>query len=329
MITPVKKPETREDWLKARSKYIGGSDIAVILGVSPFKTAVQLWLEKAKGEEQSISNQEALRLGNYLEAYAADRYTEESGNAVRNYGYMLIDEDYHICGDVDRLVVPTGAKLAAYHSEIHTDTILECKTSGHAWEDEVPVFYQAQVQQYLGLTGCQYADVAVVFLSPRREYKTFRIVRDDEIISSMRIAARDWWEHHVLSGIAPDPQSEADCKAIWRASKGLPPVVASAAIAEQVAHLRDLQSQIDEIETEIDGVKTEIMSAMGDADTLVDCNNNKLCTWKSTKASTKTDWKSAYLDLAQAHGLSSDALKPYETATEGTRRFTLAKPCKA
>ena len=37
---------SREDWLKHRGNYIGGSDAATILGLNPWKSNVDLWLEK-------------------------------------------------------------------------------------------------------------------------------------------------------------------------------------------------------------------------------------------------------------------------------------------
>lgn len=37
---------SREEWLKYRTKGIGGSDVSIIAGINPFKSAHQLWLEK-------------------------------------------------------------------------------------------------------------------------------------------------------------------------------------------------------------------------------------------------------------------------------------------
>ena len=37
---------TREEWLKYRTKGIGGSDVSIIAGINPFKSVHQLWLEK-------------------------------------------------------------------------------------------------------------------------------------------------------------------------------------------------------------------------------------------------------------------------------------------
>lgn len=37
---------SREEWLKYRTQGIGGSDVSIIAGINPFRSAHQLWLEK-------------------------------------------------------------------------------------------------------------------------------------------------------------------------------------------------------------------------------------------------------------------------------------------
>ena len=37
---------SRDEWLKERTKGIGGSDVSTILGLNPYKTPLQLWEEK-------------------------------------------------------------------------------------------------------------------------------------------------------------------------------------------------------------------------------------------------------------------------------------------
>ena len=49
--------DNRTDWLKARRKGIGGSDAASVLGISPWKSNVQLWEEKTGiAEPEDISD---------------------------------------------------------------------------------------------------------------------------------------------------------------------------------------------------------------------------------------------------------------------------------
>ena len=61
--------DNRTDWLKARRKGIGGSDAASVLGISPWKSNVQLWEEKTGiAEPEDISDKEAVRFGKESEA---------------------------------------------------------------------------------------------------------------------------------------------------------------------------------------------------------------------------------------------------------------------
>jgi len=71
------------EWLKFRNNHIGASDIAVILGISPFKSQYQLWIEKTKREEPSDINSNYFMLrGKALEAEARLTYSEVTGNIV-------------------------------------------------------------------------------------------------------------------------------------------------------------------------------------------------------------------------------------------------------
>ena len=46
-MTAIKTAEmARDDWLQERSKGIGGSDVATVLGLNPYKTPLSLWEEK-------------------------------------------------------------------------------------------------------------------------------------------------------------------------------------------------------------------------------------------------------------------------------------------
>ena len=55
-----------------RDKYIGGSDIPVILGISKFKSRWQLLLEKAGLEESSFSGNRYTEYGHYIEPFIRD-----------------------------------------------------------------------------------------------------------------------------------------------------------------------------------------------------------------------------------------------------------------
>ena len=63
---------TRTEWLAERRKSIGGSDAATILGMNPYRSRYNLWLEKTGGLfPDEICDRESVRLGNDLEEYVA------------------------------------------------------------------------------------------------------------------------------------------------------------------------------------------------------------------------------------------------------------------
>lgn len=61
-----------------RHGFIGGSDAAAILGVSPWKSAVDLYLEKTEPQPERAETP-ALRRGKRLEPYICDMLTAEHG----------------------------------------------------------------------------------------------------------------------------------------------------------------------------------------------------------------------------------------------------------
>ena len=69
----------RKEWLKARQKGIGGSDAASVLGISPWKTNVQLWEEKTGiTEPEDISEKEVVRFGKESEAAICSSWISQS-----------------------------------------------------------------------------------------------------------------------------------------------------------------------------------------------------------------------------------------------------------
>lgn len=308
----VKKPESREEWLSIRKTGIGGSDVASILGLSPWRTETSLFLNKTGAAEDQAQSL-AMRIGNELEDFAAKLYCEQTGYTVRNYGYMI--RKGHSIADVDRLVSVDGS-VPAHHEDIRTDTILECKTTGHIWGDEVPAYYQTQVQHYLGLTGCRYCDVAVMFRAPFLDFKIYRIERDDALIRAIQDRVEGWWSQHIVAGVAPDPSNLGDAKALYVRSNGAT-VTADNSVVEAVSAMVGIKKEIEEREQALENLQGIVCGAIGEAETIVAPDGTKLATWKNTKDRQTVDYKAA----ATSAGID---LKPFTTVKPGSRVFRLA-----
>ena len=66
----------REEWLEWRRKGIGGSDVAAIMGISPFRTARDIYYDKLKivsveEEDEFDDSWVAKEMGNLLEPLVA------------------------------------------------------------------------------------------------------------------------------------------------------------------------------------------------------------------------------------------------------------------
>lgn len=321
----IKRPPVRAEWLSLRKNYIGGSEIAALLGLSPYKTPASIWLEKTGRKPVEDEPTEAQLIGLALEDYAARRYMEETGRVVRNFNYMLTRN--HALADVDRLVVPDGEKIAAHHDEIRTDRLLECKTSGFFWGDEVPEYYLAQVQLYLGLTGCRYADFAVVFLSPRRDFKMYEVERDDAVIERLFDSIEDFWHDYMDTDTPPPPSDYKEVVSIF-------PRHYDGKIAESTDEVRswllDLKQTEDEakrLKDHADLVKGQIAAFMQDAETLTDPTGSKIATFKAAKPTEKTDWKAVCDELAinLDPEIVAKAIDGNTASVPGSRRFLISK----
>lgn len=128
-----------------RWRYIGGSDISAIMGISPFKTRFQLLQEKARIVEPDFKGNEYTEYGNKLEPLIRD-YVNETLN--RNFAPdVLIDGDFRFNFD----------GLDKKHNEI-----LEIKTTSQIHEklDDYKT-YLVQLLPYMRSVGAEKGYLAV------------------------------------------------------------------------------------------------------------------------------------------------------------------------
>lgn len=314
-------PKERQEWLAERRKGIGGSDVAAILGVSPWATPLNVWLDKT-GRAGEKPETEAMRIGTELEDFVARRYTQETGRTVQRFRRML--HKGCLLGNLDRLVVMDGQKVASHQGEIRTDTLLECKTASIDWNGEVPLQYLAQVLHYLGLDPMlRHADVAALNLV-HKHFEVFRVERDDEAIAAMQAKLEDWWERYVVADVMPPPVNEDDCRLAWAVSKAGKSIVADDDILWKLDEYRAAKDEKDRLDERVKKLKGDICAFMKDAATLTDAAGNALATWKNIKDSTDTDWES----LAKSLNPTAEQIAAYTVTSSGSRVFRL-KAAKA
>lgn len=228
---------TRDEWLAERKHGVTASEIAAILGLSPWESARSLYHLK-RGEVGDDTDADHMRWGRRLEAPIADEFADRHPEfSVLPGGLFAHDERPWQLATPDRLLYdgsPTYG-LVERDGEIDREptSALEIKTGasldewGDDGSDEIPTHYRCQVLWQMDVLGVPEARVALLVAG--RTYREYTVTRDEDDIAFMRDAARDFLDSVDL---------------------GTPPDVDDTAATQRV--LKQLHPDLDDIEVEID-----------------------------------------------------------------------------
>jgi len=174
-----------------RRTYLGGPDVAAILGLSPYQAPIDVWRFKL-GFDEGQGQTERMRLGQLLEQAIADAYSEQTGRQLRRVGLVRHKQYPFLGGHPDRLVVGERG-------------IFEAKASASARgysDDDLPPHVRVQVTWYTGLVGRDWADVVLL---AGMGLRIIRVDHDPELFEQMVTAAVEWWQRHVVGRVEPEP----------------------------------------------------------------------------------------------------------------------------
>lgn len=199
--------------LKERQQGLGGSDIAAALGLSPWKTPYELYMEKTT--EDPLSLQTKMKTyqewGHRLENIVVLKYQEETGYAVIP-GFRCHYLAYpFLYATPDRLVYSRdGHGKALRGLEIKTaDAFCREKwgASGIVWDGvdinqcPIPYHYYVQVVTYMAVLGMETWDLAV--LIGGNDYRVYTFLRNLDNEQMMLNEARHFWDGFVVPRKAP------------------------------------------------------------------------------------------------------------------------------
>lgn len=298
---------SREEWLKWRKKGIGGSDVSCLLGINKWKSEIELWLDKTNQTNEPALENEAMQWGNIMEPIIRNHFAEVMNKPVVEVKAMLQHPDYpYMLADVDGLTV----------DGVGNPAILEIKTASEykrsEWEEDIPTYYQTQVQHYLCVTGVAKAYVAV--LIGGNSFKVYEVDADVEIQSMLIAVEQEFW-NKVQNMIRPEMDGSD-------AAKDLLDNIYRGGIAEQIILPEEAIEYVDQyIEAcaEEDNAKAKkqeasnrIKEIMGDYDK-AKCLNHTI------------SWKSVSSERLDTKALKEEQPEIYQkyVKTSKSRRFTL------
>ena len=268
-----------------RKLYIGGTDIAALLRMHPYRKKYRVWLEKTgRMDPDNLDDNEAVFWGNVLEDIIAARYSEVSGNNVRNVNRTLVHPKYDFLrGHIDRKLEGKNAGL-----EVKTVGLRSAYLWGDQYTDEIPLHYELQVLHYMAITGYDYFDIAALFFG--QEMRIYHVERKNNLerIKELEETAREFWEKHVLTDIPPVPEStEETSMAYPEANRG---EVAALNFGQEhlVSDVHNLAEDMEIVKGKLDSAKTELQNTMGDAEVLENSRGYEVATWKNSSRGGKT-----------------------------------------
>jgi len=207
MAIPICKSDNREDWLAHRRQGIGGSDGAAILGIHPWKTRMDVYLEKMGIEpaEEDPLKEERMAWGSWMEPQVRGFYENQTGRKVLEQGILYHHEDKPWIR-----VTPDGI----IGREDGQGGILEIKaTSSHAlrkhWADGPPMWVKTQVYHGCYVMGATWGSIVVVSDGPPRWWD---IELDGDFLDKVYLPELESFWNCVQTETPPDPDGSEACK---------------------------------------------------------------------------------------------------------------------
>ncbi len=249
-----------------RQRFLGSSDMAAILGLSPWATPLDIFLQKRGEAEPADADPEKAKLfrrGKRLEPVIVNMLEEERGLQIvaRNERYTDPEFDFLAC-EIDAEAIDEGEHVNVECKSAHPFTAFKYGAEG---TDETPIEYSTQAMFSLMVTGRKRCIFGVLFGADN--LVTYELRRDEEVIAEMRRRAVHFWRAHVLTGIPPAPINLPDVERMLRRT---PPtrIEATPEVEKLLNQLDEARAMERNAKAEADEMKYQIGMAVLGADAL-------------------------------------------------------------
>jgi putative phage-type endonuclease len=205
---------TEAEWLEARRKGVTASEIAVILGLSPWSSPYALYHQKL-GILPPQEDNAMMERGRVLEPYVVEKFRIEHlgeyevlGNGRELYAHS---ERTWQLATPDRLLWEIDDPLQLTVNGLEPLAVLETKTAsdmsewGEPGTDEIPVHYRAQVLWQMDVMGVPRAYVAVLDIK-QWEVREYVVEMDDAARTDLELMRKEAenFLFRIEVGAAPD-----------------------------------------------------------------------------------------------------------------------------
>jgi len=277
------------EWHAERAKRVGASEVATLLGISPYETPAEMWGRK-KGLLPRFDGNDATDRGQFFEAPVAECWAKKTGTAIERVGTLAIDGS--LCATRDYVRLEDGAPV-------------EIKTTANGWSDSW--WWQLQTQMLL----TEAATGVVVWMDARMLPESAEYPADVEAQEKIRAEAdkfvallkEDAWPGWVPAKLAAKIIAPIAGKEVELSAEGIAAVETLKKLGETKTALTKTIEQLHDL----------LAWEMGDAETGT-AHGFPIITWKAKAGAAKFDTKA----FRAAHAALADE---YTTRGKPTRTW--------
>lgn len=314
------KASTHQEWLDARRGGIGSSEVATLLGVNPWQTPYQLWLQKTRRVPEEEKESFLMKAGHYLEDAVSRFCADETGlQIIKNSSaeFVVVNRERpYLRVSPDRYAWKPGARRTKGNK-----VIIECKTTQNSVdEDNIPPYWFVQVMYQLGVTEMEEAVIAWLTQGRSFGYKWLTFDKDfyeDVIVDTVE----RFWVDNIKGGREPELTNIDDVLIKYPKQTEGSRVMATEEIIDIYEELKATNEELKRLKELKERAEEQIKMSMLDGETLyipatLEHPSRTLATWKKSKDSTVFD-----VDRFQTE--NPQEYNKYLIPKPGIRRFNL------
>lgn len=320
------------DQLAQRRSGISATDVAAIVGLHPYATQIDVYLDKT-GRKPPFEGNARTKWGNLLEPQIRDDYAERRGLRVEVPGTLDHPEVTWAKATPDGIAYKIGLGTPVGGLEIKTHSFRVAHWYGEPGTDAVPPHELIQCQWGMFVTGLETWDLVAFIDGQPQDYA---IARDDELIEMLRERSERFLVDHVRADKAPDPDGSASyakylSSRFAQRDEAFVKVEAGDALLDTIQALRVARGHAEHYEGVVEKLTQQIKLACGESagiEYLDENGKRERITYRASKDSTRTDWEGAFREYAARVGndtYAQEAIVNHSKTVPGSRRFVVPR----
>ncbi|MBQ7673240.1 MAG: YqaJ viral recombinase family protein [Alphaproteobacteria bacterium] len=254
------------EWEICRIIGIGGSDAAVTMGLSPYRTEQQVYHDKIGTEikiedKKDKGKQFIFSYGHKVESLVIEEFCRRTGAKVIPETRMFCKKDMpFITANIDAIVIFPDGRIFVFEAKTTTEF------NQKAWENgAVPVQYIPQCRQYPSVLDDERIAgtyIGCIYGNTPDDFKCSYVERNKTLEEEQLEIEKTFWEEHILAGVEPEPSGnpEADIKVlrtakVGYADKSLKPVDLESTYKEIIDEYMRLDLERKSLDKKSEGLK--------------------------------------------------------------------------